>query len=195
MYVIPLLKGLFQTFKRLLGPKFTVQYPNRKRFFLFWREEKKEIPPRARWKLALQRHEDGKERCVACMLCAAVCPSEAIYIKGAPNDLENPVSHGERYAEKWMWDMGRCIFCGYCMEACPEEAIIMTPDYELAQYDRPSLLLNKEDLTVEPGTPPRRAWLGFYRQNPPDTPITKPLKVKRDAIGSSYIASPSYADR
>jgi len=178
MTVIPLIKGMLHTLRRLLfGPTFTVQYPNRKRWFIFRKEERKEIPERARWRIALQRHEDGRERCVACMLCSAACPSEAIYIEGAVNDLSKPISHGERFARVWNWDMGRCIFCGFCAEACPEEAIIMTDDYELARYTRDELIVYKADLLVPSGTPPKRVWLGFYRELPPDYPVTKPLGI------------------
>ena len=67
----------------------------------------------------LQRDENGLEKCVACFLCAAACPSNCIYIEAAENTAENRVSGAERYAKVYNIDYNRCIFCGYCVEACP----------------------------------------------------------------------------
>lgn len=154
--ILPLLKGLSITVRRLFMRKFTIQYP----------EQRKPMPERARWLHVLQRHEDGLERCVACMLCAAACPTEAIYIVGAENRPDHRVSHGERYPVVWDLDLGRCMFCGICVEVCPEEALAMSGRFELATYSRRGLVLHKEDLLAPEGTPPVWAWMGFYRREP-----------------------------
>ncbi len=70
----------------------------------------------------LQRDENGLEKCVACFLCAAACPSNCIYIEAAENTEEKRVSGAERYAQVYNIDYNRCIFCGYCVEACPTDA-------------------------------------------------------------------------
>lgn len=170
MTVLSLFQGLWVTFRHMFRRRFTVQYP----------EERKPLPRRARWLLNLQRHPDGKERCVGCMLCAAICPTEALYIVGEENDPENPISHGERYAKVWDYDTGRCIFCGFCVEACPEEAIIMIPNFELARTNRRDMILHKEDITVPFDQKPILAWQGFYRDVPEHRgPVTRPLEKHR----------------
>ncbi|MDX2177055.1 MAG: NADH-quinone oxidoreductase subunit I [Candidatus Sumerlaeia bacterium] len=139
--IIDFLKGFAQTSKhaiRYLSGKgsVTLEYP----------EVKREQPPFFRGRHRLQRYEDGLERCVGCALCAAVCPSEAIYLEAAENSAGNQVSAGERYAEIYQIHLLRCIFCGFCEEACPENAIVMGPTYELAMDRRTDFIANKEDM-------------------------------------------------
>ena len=80
----------------------------------------------------LQRDENGLEKCVACFLCAAACPSNCIYIEAAENTEEKRISGAERYAKVYNIDYNRCIFCGYCVEACPTDAITHGHGFELA---------------------------------------------------------------
>jgi NADH-quinone oxidoreductase subunit I len=118
----------------------TLEYP----------EVKREQPAFFRGHHRLQRYKDGLERCVGCALCAAVCPSEAIYLEAAENTEQNRVSAGERYAEIYQIHLLRCIFCGFCEEACPENAIIMGPSYELAMTKRTDFIANKGDMLDSP---------------------------------------------
>ena len=131
-------KGLGTTFKHMFRPPTTVQYP----------EQRRPVYPRFRGKHKLMRYENGLERCIGCSLCAGVCPAKAIYVQAAENTDEHRVSPGERYASRYEINMIRCIFCGYCQEVCPTEAIVLGPDYELADYDRPSFVYTKEMLLV-----------------------------------------------
>ena len=94
--------------------------------------------------------ELGREKCVACYLCAAACPSECIYIVAAddPRPAEERTGVDERYAEVYNIDYGRCIFCGYCVEACPKDAITHGYNFELSVYSRADLLKTKDDLLI-----------------------------------------------
>ncbi|HSM93952.1 MAG TPA: 4Fe-4S dicluster domain-containing protein, partial [Anaeromyxobacteraceae bacterium] len=65
--------------------------------------------------------EDGKPRCVACYMCATVCPAQCIYIEAAEVEGD-PI---EKYPKKFVIDELRCIMCGFCVEACPKDAIRM----------------------------------------------------------------------
>jgi len=94
----------------------------------------------------LQRDENGLEKCVACFLCAAACPSNCIYIEAAENTAETRVSGAERYARVYNIDYNRCIFCGYCVEACPTDAITHGHGFELASFNASNLIYRKEQM-------------------------------------------------
>jgi NADH-quinone oxidoreductase subunit I len=141
-----LVRGFWTTLRHAGHPPITINYP----------EERRPIPPNFRGRHRLYRHDDGLERCIACELCAAACPSSAIYVEAADNDPEHPVSTGERYAKTYEINMIRCIFCGYCEEACPVDAIKLGQEYELADYDRSSFLYTKEMLLDPERFAPKR---------------------------------------
>ena len=104
------------------------------------------VQPRYRGLHVLQRDENGLEKCVACFLCAAACPSNCIYIEAAENSDKDRISAGERYAKVYNIDYSRCIFCGYCVEACPTDAITHGHSIQLAPSDINSLLYRKPTL-------------------------------------------------
>jgi len=132
--VLPLLQGLKLTLKYSHSPHITLQYP----------DEKWNVARRWRGRHVLTKHPSGKIRCVACMLCATVCPAECISIVAAAEP------DNRKYPESYVIDLGRCIFCGYCVEVCPKEAIEMSTAYELSEYSREDLILDKEKLLVPP---------------------------------------------
>ncbi len=103
----------------------------------------------------LQRDENGLEKCVACFLCAASCPSNCIYIEAAENTAEHRVSGAERYAKVYNIDYNRCIFCGYCVEACPTDAITHGHGFEIASFNASNLVYRKEQMLA-----PRPAHMG-----------------------------------
>lgn len=131
-YIPEIIKGLILTLKQVFRPKFTRQYP----------EERWNPPASFRGRPVLVT-ENGVERCVACGLCARVCPALAIEVQGDETSLEK-----ERYPVRFEINMLRCIFCGFCEEACPEEAIIMSDEYELSFTDPKDAIFGKDKLVM-----------------------------------------------
>ena len=136
-------KGMSITFGEIFEPTQVENYPDGKgplRGAVF--------EQRFRGAHVLQRDENGLEKCVACFLCAAACPSNCIFIEAAENTEEQRISSSERYAKVYNIDYNRCIFCGYCVEACPTDAITHGHGFELASLNATSLVMRKEDLLV-----------------------------------------------
>jgi NADH-quinone oxidoreductase subunit I len=126
-----ILKGMSVTGGYFVSEKVTVEYP--------W--EKLKPYPRFRGAHALLTDpETNDTKCVACMLCATICPSRCIHITGevTPEGRSRPATFD--------LDLSRCIFCGLCEEVCPLAAIVMTSVYELATFDKNELWLTKERL-------------------------------------------------
>jgi NADH-quinone oxidoreductase subunit I len=139
-------KGMSITFREMFKPTIVENYPDGPgplRGAVF--------QERFRGMHVLQRDENGLEKCVACFLCAAACPSNCIYIEAAENTETNRISGAERYAKVYNIDYNRCIFCGYCVEACPTDAITHGHGFELATFNASNLVYRKEQLLA--GTP------------------------------------------
>jgi NADH-quinone oxidoreductase subunit I len=130
IFLTEILKGMAMTLKYFFKKKVTLNYPH----------EKGPLSPRFRGEHALRRYENGEERCIACKLCEAVCPAQAITIEA------NIEEDGSRRTTRYDIDMTKCIYCGFCQEACPVEAIVEGPNFEYSTETREELLYDKEKL-------------------------------------------------
>ncbi len=173
-YLPQIAAGLGVTAKHMAGVVFankaiTVQYP-----------EEQHVPsPNYRGVHRLNKDEQGRVKCVACMLCATACPAHCIDIVGATAPDSWP--DREKYCESFVIDELRCIYCGMCEEACPVEAIELTGLYDLTGLSREQMIFDKTkllsvfDLTKESepmkyGAPPSAATPGAQTQLGP--PLT-----------------------
>ena len=129
-FLLDIAKGMLLTLSYMFKRKVTLNYPYEKGY----------LSHRFKAEHALRRYKNGEERCISCKLCEAVCPAQAITIKGA--DRED----SSRRTIQYDIDMTKCIYCGFCQEACPVDAIVEGPNFEFATETRIELYYNKAKL-------------------------------------------------
>ena len=145
LYVPAIVKGLAVTTSHFIrNMRGFITGRNRTDVVVQYPEECIDYPDAFRGMPVLVQLENGQPRCVACGLCEFACPTDCISI--VPGEI--PGARIERHPEAFEIDMSRCMFCGLCEEACPEEAIVLSRNIELASYDRPSMIYDKERLLV-----------------------------------------------
>jgi len=112
----------------------TVSYP----------EEKTPYPPGYRGLHRLVPRDDGKPRCVACYMCATICPAQCIHIEAGEYESMDPATESrviEKFPTQFVIDELRCIVCGLCVDACPKDAIRMdTGLHTPSEYNRSSFV-------------------------------------------------------
>ena len=132
LLLMEIVSGMWLTLKYLFKTKVTINYPY----------EKGPISPRFRGEHALRCYPNGEERCIACKLCEAICPAQAITIEAEPRE------DNSRRTTRYDIDMTKCIYCGFCQEACPVDAIVEGPNFEFATETREELMYDKEKLLL-----------------------------------------------
>ncbi len=171
-YVREVLQGLWITLKHTVrnvlnaDENFTIiDYP----------DVKKVMPERYKGAHRLTTRPDGKVKCVACMMCAQICPAKCITIE-AGEDPDDPV---EKYPVQFQIDMLRCIYCGFCVEACPKDAIRMdTGIYEINGFTRQDLIHDKAYMKdLKAGKKPLAE--DWYREHPEDAPPGYDVKAPK----------------
>lgn len=128
--------ALWLTLSYMFSRTVTLQYPDKEKWVPY---------SRYRGQHFLKRDEEGEIKCVACELCAKICPCDCIIVVPYEDDK------GERRPEIFDIDMARCLFCGLCEDACPADAIALGQMYELSSYSSEELVVGRDALLEMPG--------------------------------------------
>jgi len=126
MYGVGVLKGMVATFRRMVMPVATIQFP----------EVTRPISPRARTNLLW-----FDERCTGCSTCAQACPDGCILVETEPNP------DGTLNKLRYEIDFRICMYCALCVEACPYQAIQVGGILQDAVYEFDTMYKDKHDLT------------------------------------------------
>lgn len=143
-------KGFAVTLRRLGRKPITFQYP----------DEKRQFAPRFRGLPSLRADpETGEALCVACGLCARICPTACLEMHVVPSE------EGDRELGEFILRSGRCLFCGMCAQVCPVDAITMSGAFERSVLERDGLVYTKTELAAYGAQ--NETWWGA--DNPPRT--------------------------
>ena len=206
-YVPEILKGIALTTKHFLRNLFgerdanvdvlerkglatitTVNYP----------EEKVDYPPGYRGLHRLVPREDGKPRCVACYMCATICPAQCIYIEAGEYEGNDDAAESrviEKYPKQFVIDELRCIVCGLCVDACPKDAIRMdTYTHTPSEYHRQGFVYDIPKLLKGPAVShPSDPWYKRGSSAPPDH-VHKEAHTRIAAGGAAMARRPALVE-
>ena len=127
-------KGMTKTYDEQFDPVVTQLYPF----------EMPKLPPVSVQSLALIQNEDGSDRCVSCLACEKVCPSQVITIERK----KNPAGKGF-LLERFDIDLVNCMYCAACVESCPASAIVTIQDFEMSTPNLQTLKADKNFLDFQ----------------------------------------------
>ena len=85
-------------FRHTLHYLFRLKWVRKGSVTLLYPEERPSLSQRHRSRHRMMFREDGKPRCVACMLCPTICPSDCLFVEA--EDVE-----GDRYAVRFQVDL------------------------------------------------------------------------------------------
>ncbi|MFZ5451789.1 MAG: NuoI/complex I 23 kDa subunit family protein [Thermodesulfobacteriota bacterium] len=123
-----LLAGMAVTIRYFTKPIVTVQYPR----------EKIQMSPAYRgYPQLIIDPETQTHRCIACEMCARICPSQLITVEGIKFPGEK-----QKRATKYIHEHYYCSLCGLCTEVCPTSALEYSDEYRLAGYHREDAVLD-----------------------------------------------------
>ena len=168
VFLTEILKGMALTFKMMLSKPVTIQYP----------DEKRKIYPGFRGKHAFVRDaKTGRQKCIMCMKCVNICPSQCISLKKGRDENNKP------FLERYDIEALRCIYCGYCVEVCPVCALVLTEDFGYCSYTKDAIFFDKDKMLKNWDEFVAKLsgdvyWNKFWRPNGVD--IAKMPKSKRE---------------
>jgi len=117
-----LLAGMAVTIRYFVKPVVTVQYPR----------QKIQMSPRYRgYPQLILDPETHTHRCIACEMCARICPSQLISVEGTKFPGEK-----QKRGTKYIHEHYYCSLCGLCVEVCPTTALEFSKEYRLAGFSR-----------------------------------------------------------
>jgi NADH-quinone oxidoreductase subunit I len=123
-----LLAGMAVTIRYFVKPVVTVQYPRKKI----------QMSPAYRgYPQLIIDPETNTHRCIACEMCARMCPSQLISVEGAKFPGEK-----QKRATKYLHEHYYCSLCGLCTEVCPTSALEYSKEYRLVGFRREDAVLD-----------------------------------------------------
>jgi NAD(P)H-quinone oxidoreductase subunit I len=79
-------------------------------------------------------------KCTGCSVCEIVCPASVIHMVPIG---KKKVGTREVEVKRPIFDLYTCISCGQCVEDCKFGALTLTNDFELATFNKESLVMKK----------------------------------------------------
>ncbi|MGB7912334.1 MAG: NADH-quinone oxidoreductase subunit I [Desulfobaccales bacterium] len=130
-----LLAGMAVTIRYFVKPVVTVQYPR----------QKIEMSPAYRgYPRFLLDPETQTHRCIACEMCARICPSQLISLSG----VKLPGGK-QKVPYTYVHEHYYCSLCGLCVEVCPTTALEYSREYRLTGFRREDAVIDHLTLLQE----------------------------------------------